>query len=429
MKKSKFVVIIPYKAAYIVYNTLWNTSILIHQKDKAKWGLEEPSFNIFNKIDIRLLQILKEKKIVIEDNIDELEVIREQFARTNSTSNNFELTVVPTLACNFSCWYCYENHDKKDRITKAEINSIIKMLQRKMQDAPSITNLRIQFFGGEPLLCYNSVMVPLLRLANRYLSNIEITVGITTNGYFLTEEKIDILKQYGLKTVQITIDGNRTRHNKIRYSYQGEDSYHKILQNIKQCVRHGIYVVLRINISEDTNLNVEQLLEDYKELKSQTNLFNFSIHKVWQSPDVIYKKIEEIVKKIRENGYNCSSYFTHPSSIWETCYADKPNHIVINPNGEVFKCTARNFCSNQIEGYLQEDGLIKWTPLHEKRKNIKPTDSNECLTCSIFPICIGGCSQRILEKNNDIGCQMSEEEKVDYARKVLFDKIREITIK
>ncbi len=428
MKKSKYVVLIPYKYAIIIYNTLWNTSILIHQKDKDKWGLKY-SLNKFDIIDARLLRVLKEKKMIIEDNVDEIQMIREQLAKTNNVSNIFELTVIPTLACNFSCWYCYENHDNKDRITKAEIDSIIKMLQRKTQNSPLITNLRIQFFGGEPLLCYNSVMVPLLRLANGYLSDVKITVGITTNGYFLTEEKIIFLKQYGLKTVQITIDGNKERHNNIRFSYQGEDSYARIIHNIKLCIKHGVYVVVRINISEDTNLDVERLLLDFKELRNNSEFINFSIHKVWQSSDNVYEIIEEIVKAIRDNGYNCSSYFTHPSSIWETCYADKPNHIVINPKGEIFKCTARNFCPNQIEGYLQEDGLIKWTPLHEKRKSITPIDSQECLACSIFPICIGGCSQRLLEKNNDIGCQMSEEEKVDYARKVLFDKIRETTIK
>lgn len=72
----------------------------------------------------------------------------------------------------------------------------------------------------------------------------------------------------------------------------------------------------------------------------------------------VYDIVEEFVSEIRAFGYKCVNFFSSPNSIWSTCYADKSNHLTINPNGKIYKCTACNFSEEHIEGTLTSDGKV-----------------------------------------------------------------------
>ncbi len=280
---------------------------------------------------------------------------------------------------------------------------------------------KFQFFGGEPLLCFKTVIKPLLEKykAHNRLQNVPLLIGITTNGHLISKEIIQFLSQFNIGAFQITIDGNKEQHNSVRYSRKGEDTYSRIISNIKDCLGHQIHIVLRLNISNETHIDVEKLLADFVDVE-KTDYLCFSIHKVWQADDSVHNKIENIVNLIRQKGYKCASYFSRPTSICNTCYADKNNHLVINPHGKIFKCTARNFSDNQIEGYLEANGRIKWLPLHYQRAEATPLNNASCRECKILPICIGGCSQKIIEHDNKDSCilGMSEEDKEQYALRV-----------
>ena len=424
MKFSKFIVLIPYKNAYIAFNTLWNTSIIIHQQDIDRWGFKGGNINI---IAPELASILQEKHFIIEDNIDELNIISSQLRKTNSNTDFFELTIIPTLACNYKCWYCYENHTNTEHITPEEIDRIILMLDNIVSTNQNINRINFQFFGGEPLLCYKTVIRPLLLKYKEHnrLQHYPLQIGITTNGHFITTEILQFLSQFNIGAFQITIDGNKNQHNSVRYSKKGEDTYSRIISNIKKCLNHRIHIVMRINISNDTNIDVENLVKDFDNTDN-TDYLCFSIHKVWQADDSVHNRIDTIVNLIRQKGYKCVSYYSTPSSIWETCYADKNNHLVINPHGKIFKCTARDFNDSQIEGYLGSTGQINWLPRHYKREEATPLNNSSCRDCKILPICIGGCSQKLIEHNNTDNCilGMNEDDKVQYALRVFNEHIK-----
>ena len=79
-----------------------------------------------------------------------------------------------------------------------------------------------------------------------------------------------------------------------------------------------------------------------------------------------------------------------------SCYADKKNHATINYNGDLFKCTARDFETKNREGFLDENGNLVWNEKYDVRLNSK-FKNKPCLDCRILPICNGGCSQQALE--------------------------------
>ena len=71
--------------------------------------------------------------------------------------------------------------------------------------------------------------------------------------------------------------------------------------------------------------------------------------------------------------------------IYSPCYADRANSVIVNYNGDVYKCTACDFAKTKREGKLNEDGTI-----HALYSN------KTCQECIIFPIC-DVCSQKRLE--------------------------------
>ena len=186
MKISKYNVFIPYSNALFIYNTLWNTVFVI-KKDKVKiWGIEYIQKYEIPPIDANAINVLKEKKIIIPDHIDELNLIQEKLSRAKLDESRYTMIIVPILKCNFRCWYCYENHEHKRMMSANDLEKIELLVYKIIQTKNNLKTFDIQFFGGEPMIGYNKIVKPTLIFLKPILdaAKIKMTVGITTNGYF-----------------------------------------------------------------------------------------------------------------------------------------------------------------------------------------------------------------------------------------------------
>ena len=90
------------------------------------------------------------------------------------------------------------------------------------------------------------------------------------------------------------------------------------------------------------------------------------------------------------------------------CYADKENSVVVNYDGNIYKCTARNFDEENSEGIINSEGQLMWNKNHRKLITKDCLNIDTCFPCKIFPICLGGCSQHLRE-NNEVCVYSSEE--------------------
>lgn len=428
MKTSQFTVFIERAESVIIYNTLWN-SFLITDRLHANL-LQRGSCKEEDYVNRSVFKAFRDKKMIVDDTVDEMARIRQTLERTNEDHAHFTLVVNPTLACNFNCWYCYESHQDSATMDGVDIEAIVTLV-RQIAARDAIKHFDLMFFGGEPLLCYEKVIKPILEAVSLLMMEHEIdfSASITTNGLLLSKERLTFLENHGVKSMQITIDGNKERHNSVRYTKRGSDSYSLIIKNIHDALACGIKVSVRLNISKETNLVARELLNDFGDLtEKQRGYLAFSVHKVWQEEQSLHTIVEQIVAEIRGQGYRCASYFSAPSSIWHTCYADRRNQMTINPRGKIYKCTACDFSERHTEGVLSTTGEIRWNSLHEKRMQASPLKVTACRDCSILPICAGGCSQRILECTNQNECPlgMSADDKQQYAYRVLAEKLEEL---
>ena len=110
-----------------------------------------------------------------------------------STEHPFLVHIIPTRRCNLACTYCNEFDDFSSPVPLAEMKKRLDIL------ADMGTSI-ITISGGEPLLH------PELDDIIRHIRRRGMIAGMITNGFLLTQKRIEELNRAGLEHLQINID-------------------------------------------------------------------------------------------------------------------------------------------------------------------------------------------------------------------------------
>lgn len=354
---------------------------------------------------------LESNNYLVKDDVDEKQMIESLFVQRRFSSKVYQLTLNTSLDCNLCCWYCYETHAKKTNMSLELVKNILLHLEIKSQADP-FKILELSFFGGEPLLNYKAIKALLegvKMLSERFDFDIHLT--FVTNGTLINQKYVELLKEFKVR-FQITIDGNKDTHNntrKYKSKLLGTDSYGRIMDNLKLLNEQEaeFYFIVRVNYETDTLKSISKLMADLEFLdKRRTAL---SLHRVWQ-----HKATEEdsallidAINYINSMGFVVSTFPL--ATNLENCYADNYNQAIINYDGNVYKCTARDFSSEQPSGKLNSLGLIEWNaPLLLDRLALDIPQ--KCKDCLLLPSCTGICSQKKVEAkdNEQIPCPFED---------------------
>lgn len=402
---------------YLLFNC--STNNLMYMVEEVK-KLIVDNMNNVNQIELNhpdLYSFLKKKMFIVNDHFDELKDAINQIQNNLNYSDYFELIINPTLDCNLKCWYCYESHLKNSFVNDDTLKSIMSLIKNRVE-SKELKKIVISFFGGEPLLKFNKVIWPLIKFAQKKCveNKKKLYVSFITNGVLLTRKIVDQLYAAGLCcTFQIPFDGNKEYHDKTKKYANGKGTFDKIINNVMYALSQGNKFIIRCNYTSENIHSFDELISMFTEYAAECinyGLLTFSYHKVWQEKKSAEMKI--IVSKFEERTNLLDTSF-------DTCYADRKNSVVINYNGDVFNCTARDFKPENREGYLNGDGKIIYNEKYQKRMDVRFSNKN-CMNCMIFPIC-NTCSQvRLEQQNKDIQCLRfaSEEDK----ERLLLQKIR-----
>lgn len=347
---------------------------------------------------------------IINDNIDEIECVKKMSQEEDLRNDVFMLIVNTTLNCNLTCWYCYEQKSLTSEI-KEETLSRIKSLTANI--CADFKKLHLSFFGGEPLLKFSKTVKPLIEYAESKSNETgcKLYISFTTNGTLLTPNVISYIKNKEVH-FQITVDGDRLSHNKTRCFKNGKGSYDIILKNIFKLLRDHHSVTIRINYTDENIDSAINLINDIKRNTNETdrNHLRIALHQVWQNTSM---DLTEQVEKLKNDFLAAGIKTSLPlfDNVRSSCYGDKKNSVVVNYNGDLFKCTAIDFMNTKRDGYLDHEGNLIWeNGSLNKRLNVKFTNE-PCLKCRILPICNGGCSQKHLYNNGKDFCVFDFSEK------------------
>ncbi|KNF09414.1 hypothetical protein CLPU_3c01920 [Gottschalkia purinilytica] len=339
---------------------------------------------------------------IIQDYVDEFKLIKFRHYQGKFSTNSLGLTIAPTLNCNFKCPYCYEtpNTHMMDETIKEAIIRYVKQMSK------SINQLQITWYGGEPIIA-KDIIFDLSEKLIKICEENNCTYGafIVTNGYLLNDEIISKLKEYKIHGAQVTLDGPPTIHNKRRILKNGENTFDKILENIKKLKEQSIRVSIRINIDKENESYVEELLDILKD--NGLNDLDISLGHVTDYTDACksisgsclsneeYANLSLEYQKILHNkNFAANSYPYYPGIKANYCCADQINSFVIDSKGYMYKCWNNVGDTTKSVGNITE--LDKNIDKIMMSNNIDwmtttPFEYQECIDCDILPICMGGC--------------------------------------
>lgn len=351
----------------------------------------------------------KDWEFITDSSSDQLDVIRLLNRKGVFLDKMYRLVINPTLECNFRCWYCYENHI--DGHMSNETMELVKSHIIHMINNEKVASLLLDWFGGEPLLYFDEVMVPIAEFAIKATkeSNIPFYHQITTNGSLITKDRAKKMNELNLNSFQITLDGDEKRHNKIR-NMSGMPSFHLIQENISMLCENikGIHITLRINYDNQT-LDKSDMKKVFESIPEKYRLYitpNFQ--QVWQTGKQTFGNENEkriaLFEYCKELGYKVENPTNYLSLLkGYTCYVDRYYHTEINFDGKIYKCTARAYSDDYVLGELKEGGRIEWNKEKMSKMYGKATFENEmCLNCKHVPLCTGPCAQKVLETPKEL---------------------------
>lgn len=401
-KCSKFNAFYNKDDVYLVYNTL-NTRL--YRVSKNIWHyLKKPTNNLQKDITNKIVCKLYDEGLILDDFINEKDLMKYQI---NSVifENKLSVTIVPTEACNFRCIYCYESHDSNYMSSTVE-QSIVKFFKKQVHD---YTSVAINWFGGEALL----QKAQILRLM-REISDICSKAGvplygeIVTNGYLLDVKTFDELVENKLLFYQITIDCDKSLHDKRRPLVDGSPTFDRIIENIiniKKYSRHKHFrIIIRSNIGKNDLSKYHDFISDLSQIIGDDKRFVYSCEPIrdWggETVEKIKSEISNQSDNLLESLYKDPIYkkqnifledFHSLSDI--RCTAGKTNGFLINYDGQIYKCSMAS-CSSPENKLIGQVGHLKsnGTLCIDKVKNSQFLNVDEpyehCDNCPWIPMCL-----------------------------------------
>lgn len=424
MKKSKYNFLLKVDENVTIYNSYSNSLALLDSDD----------IEMYDKIEERKelpkeFQELKDMNFVLDDDDDELSKIKYDLLSSRFNNSNLSLTIAPTLACNFNCSYCYEkNAENKKSMNESTENSIIKFISEQIE---RLNTLSISWYGGEPLLEFDSIK----RLSDKIIKmcdehNVMYTAFIVTNGYLLTGEMVEQFNSLKINSIQVTLDGSKEWHDKKRTLHNGNGTYEIILKNLKDSYEFLPITHIRINLDNDNKNSYNQVIEDIKKFDKENKILIYiapveNDNDSYEDCHCIQKKeFFEKILEFHETYGEDTLLYQYPYKITNFCGADAVNSLVINSNGDLYKCWSDiGFVDRKIGNI--NDNFSGNTSMYYDYMLYDPTEDEECKKCKLLPICMGGCPyQRVVNKKK--GCNRFKENMDDFMKKIVKIRLKQV---
>lgn len=318
-----------------------------------------------------------------------------------------------TMGCNMRCKHCGSScaEPSSDELSTEEALNVIEQMA-------DLGVKWVTLSGGEPLTRKD------LPQLIKHLRECGVSANVITNGWLL-KEHAQKLKDAGVGTVAISIDGTEDIHNNIRRA----ESFARDMAGIKALRDLGIDVGAITTISKTNLGNLPALREKLIEMGVQSwqvqiglPMGNMASHEDWilepsQVDDIIdfcYETSKD--GRIRMYPADCIGYYNikeqevrrksyrTDNTMWDGCNAGIRGFGLLQ-NGDIIGCTSvrdKEF----IEGNIRERSLRAiWTDKNAfrwRRDMRKEQLSGECKRCTYGSKCLGGCANTRLTMEGSI---------------------------
>ncbi len=359
-----------------------------------------------NSTQPELLKTLLDKKMLIAKNLDESLLVDAMHKQHVFSNDWLYLTILPTNNCNFRCVYCYETPAEEYMNDETE-KSIIDFIRKNVHKYKKV---RLNWFGGEPLLCKEQVIRMTEQIDTICRKNRVPLIGImTSNGYNLDLDTFNKLISHRILSFQICIDGSACTHNVQRPHYKKSDSFEKVYSNltaIRKSVKSSTFLItIRANMTPF----VEEHLSEFLDLlaKDFGNDKRFRVYfqgvRNWGGERLSKNNVEII----RDEEYYYRKWYDIASAkglnsadsisigpVTGLCEANLKNGYLIYYDGSIHKCSlaSQNDQYKDIDtiGYIAKGGKLVIDDNKLAKWIVNRVSDKKCYYCNVYPICCGG---------------------------------------
>lgn len=313
-----------------------------------------------------------------------------------------------THLCNLRCKHCYQE-EYNNHMPKEDFYHALDKFTEFVKDKP--VKGQINLTGGEPLLHPNFFEFATEIRRRGFL------LAILTNGTLIDEEVAAKIKALKPLFVQVSLDGIKESHDKVR----GEDNFDKALWGIDNLKKAGVRVLVSFTAQKDNYKDFSKLAKVCRKHK---------VDKLWWDRVVTYCEADTkekalsteefcgLVKKAKwlKRIYRFFKFHTEISNQRALQFAGTRdcgyvcgaggNLIIFLADGSVMPCRRLPFVIGNIKDDSLENIISNSDVMQELRDFFAPV---ECMMCKDFDRCQGGAkcvtyAQTGNWKNKDVNC-------------------------
>lgn len=410
-KVSRYTFLISKSKKFYLYNALSNSLLEI---DKELYVIlkdaKENNQRINHTINSDIVAILKKDIFITENDEDEFLIYKSIVMTIRGENDSVALTIAPTMDCCFSCHYCFEK--SKQPVYMSE--NVMKGIAQYIGTIKSIKSLNLTWFGGEPLMAVPE-MERLYRKLKRKLKGVAWRSSIITTGFHLTEDNIRALQRIKINHMQITLDGLKESHNKIKFTEGCDDAFSAVLDNIERACELApeIHIVIRANLTKDN-------AHEYQELQ-QMILQRFAGKNIAIAPAFVMDR-DDCGRTHSSNMFSAGEYpkyilglaaqgidtpqIRYPENFFNECAIRNALSLSFDPEGNFYKCWEHIGDQKYALGKINKNGVIEnvnETLLNRQMYGADPLEDPVCRKCPYLPICCGGCPIQRIENEFEGG--------------------------
>jgi uncharacterized protein len=251
--------------------------------------------------------------------------------------------------------------------------------------------------------------------------DVEQRISIITNGLLLTTEIVDRMLPYGLTGVKITLDGDRTTHDRMRPLRGGQGTFDRIVENLRR-VAGKVRIAIGGNYDESSVGSYPALLDFLREQDFADRLVKVNFKPIVCEKAPALKGVLPLVPVGGDGkplGGTCMTSAGAGHGACDSCgFAEEsmafvrqetkqrgfptpdgvhggPCHVhmthahTIGPDGSLYACPGFTGEKAQSTGHI-DDRRDPWRMAsREKFDRLSPW--SECGDCAYIPVCAGGC--------------------------------------
>lgn len=396
---------------WLAFNT-WSTALATIEPDELEVFralLNAPDSTICDTSSKRKMrEDMIQAHFLIDDDMDELGTLKADLLRDRFSTESLDLTIAPTLDCNFRCDYCYEEHLRVN-MSKPVQQAIGRWVRE--QTAAS-RELHVTWYGGEPLLPKSMAAIEALSadfLALTSERDMTYSAQIVTNGFLLDRPKMERLVELGVEVVQVTLDGPRAVHDERRPLVGGGGTFDRIVANLAETVDLA-RVQLRINVDQRNAMNAIEVVEHLQKvgLADKMRLYLAmvtadsevcgNIQEMCYSSEDFARMELDVYTEAARRGLPLHKYPSRVEGAY--CSADRLHGYVLAPGGQIFKCWHEvTMHPDHAIGSVLDDEQVPFQK-HNEDYWLKwdAFEKSGCRSCSVLPLCHGGCPLEAMEQ-------------------------------